>query len=95
VEELGAFTLVECRLETGRTHQVRIHLGERGTPICGERLYDRPLHGRPVPDASGTERLCLHAAHLGVEHPATGRRMQWQSPLPGELEKLVRSLRGG
>jgi 23S rRNA pseudouridine1911/1915/1917 synthase len=95
VEELGAFTLVECRLETGRTHQVRIHLGERGTPICGERIYDRPLHGQPVPDASGTERLFLHAARLGVEHPATGQRMLWQSPLPVELEKLVRSLRGG
>src|SRR5262249_20602680 len=53
VEELGDCTLVECRLETGRTHQVRIHLGEAGTPLCGERVYDRPLNGRPYPDASG------------------------------------------
>src|SRR5262249_22386421 len=53
VEELGDFTLVECRLETGRTHQVRIHLGEAGTPLCGERVYDRPVNGSPVPDSSG------------------------------------------
>src|SRR5262249_18869505 len=46
VEALGEFSLVECRLETGRTHQVRIHLGEAGTPLCGERVYDRPPHGR-------------------------------------------------
>src|SRR5207244_4334096 len=65
VEELGGYTLVECRLETGRTHQVRIHLGEAGTPICGDHVYDRPLHGRPLPDASGMTRIALHAATLG------------------------------
>src|SRR5581483_9064916 len=75
VEELGGFTLVECRLETGRTHQVRIHLSERGTPICGERIYDRPLHGAPFPDASAAPRLALHAAELSIEHPVTGKRM--------------------
>src|SRR4029077_11240289 len=53
VEEFDRFTLVECRLETGRTHQVRIHLGERGSPLCGERVYDRPPNGMPVPDGSG------------------------------------------
>ena len=57
LKDLGDFTLVECNLETGRTHQVRIHLGERGTPICGERIYDRPLHGAPVPDGSGAKAL--------------------------------------
>lgn len=93
VEELGDFTLVTCRLETGRTHQVRIHLGERGTPICGERVYDRPLHGRPVPDTSGAPRLALHATLLGFEHPATGQRMQWESPLPQDLSRVVASLR--
>jgi 23S rRNA pseudouridine1911/1915/1917 synthase len=93
VEELGDFTLVECRLETGRTHQVRIHLGERGTPLCGERVYDRPLHGRPLPDKSGAPRLALHAASLGLEHPATGKRMHWGSPLPHDLKELVQQLR--
>lgn len=93
VEALGEFTLVECRLETGRTHQVRIHLGERGTPICGEKVYDRPLHGKPVPDRSGAERLMLHAASLGLEHPATGQRLTWTSALPEDMAKLLKQLR--
>ena len=74
---LGDFTLVECELETGRTHQVRIHLGEAGTPLCGERVYDRPLHGQPLPDKSGAKRPLLHAAYLALDHPATGKRMEW------------------
>jgi 23S rRNA pseudouridine1911/1915/1917 synthase len=93
VEELGDYTLVECRLETGRTHQVRIHLGEAGTPLCGERVYDRPLHGRPLPDGSGAARVMLHAARLGFNHPATGRRMAWDSPLPDDMAGLRERLR--
>jgi len=93
LEELGAFTLVECRLETGRTHQVRIHLGERGTPICGERIYDRPLHGAPLSDTSGAQRLALHAASLAIEHPTTGKRLGWASPMPADLSLLLKQLR--
>jgi len=93
LEELGDYTLVECRLETGRTHQVRIHLGESGTPICGERIYDRPIHGRPVPDGSGASRLALHAARLGFIHPATGKPMKWTSPLPPALKTLIARMR--
>jgi 23S rRNA pseudouridine1911/1915/1917 synthase len=92
VKELGAYTLVECRLETGRTHQVRMHLGEAGTPLCGERIYDRPLHGRVFPDGSGLDRIALHAATLGFDHPATGKRMRWTSPLPPDLATLVEKL---
>jgi 23S rRNA pseudouridine1911/1915/1917 synthase len=95
VEELGDYTLVECRLETGRTHQVRIHLGEAGTPLCGERVYDRPVHGRPLPDGSGAGRVALHAAVLGFEHPATGKRMRWTAPLPADMAGLVQRLRKG
>jgi 23S rRNA pseudouridine1911/1915/1917 synthase len=93
LEEWGAYTLVECRLETGRTHQVRIHLGEAGMPLCGERIYDRPLHGRPLPDGSGIKRVALHAAILGFEHPATGQRLRWTSPLPKDMADLIRRLR--
>ena len=93
VEELGEYTLVECRLETGRTHQVRIHLGEAGTPLCGERVYDRPVHGRPAADDSGAKRVALHAATLGFEHPATGERVQWTSPLPKDMAELLGKLR--
>jgi len=91
--ELGEFTLVECKLETGRTHQVRIHLGERGTPLCGERLYDRPLHGSPLPDRIGAPRPMLHAASLGIEHPTTGKRLIWCTPLPSDMKKLLKTLR--
>jgi 23S rRNA pseudouridine1911/1915/1917 synthase len=93
IEDLGNYTLVECRLETGRTHQVRIHLGEAGTPICGERVYDRPLHGRPIPDASGMTRTALHAATLGFEHPRTGQRMQWTSAIPEDMAAAIKRIR--
>jgi 23S rRNA pseudouridine1911/1915/1917 synthase len=93
LEDLGGYTLVECRLETGRTHQVRIHLGEAGTPLCGERVYDRPPHGRPLPDGSGAARVALHAATLGFAHPATGGRVRWTSPLPRDLADLLARLR--
>ncbi len=93
VENLGNHSLVECRLETGRTHQVRIHLGEAGTPLCGERMYDRPMHGQPVPDASAAPRPLLHAVTLAFEHPATGKRVRWQSPLPEDFQRLLQRLR--
>jgi 23S rRNA pseudouridine1911/1915/1917 synthase len=93
VERLGDFSLVECELETGRTHQVRIHLGEAGIPLCGERLYDRPPHGRPLPDASGANRPMLHAAYLALDHPATGKRMEWHSKLPRDMAELMKRLK--
>jgi 23S rRNA pseudouridine1911/1915/1917 synthase len=93
LEDFGEFTLVECRLETGRTHQVRIHLGESGTPICGERIYDRPLHGKPLPDSSHVSRLALHATRLDFNHPRFGKRMSWVSELPKELAAFVAWLR--
>jgi 23S rRNA pseudouridine1911/1915/1917 synthase len=93
LEELGDYTLIECRLETGRTHQVRIHLGEQGTPLCGERVYDRPLRGQPQRDDSGADRPMLHAKSLAIVHPVSGRRMEWEAPLPEDMQRLVRRLR--
>jgi 23S rRNA pseudouridine1911/1915/1917 synthase len=93
LENLVDYTLVECRLETGRTHQVRIHLGEQGTPLCGDHLYDRPLHGSPLPDASAACRPMLHAARLGFDHPTTGKRMAWDAPMPKDMTRLLRKLR--
>ena len=93
LETIPSFTLVECRLETGRTHQVRIHLGEAGAPLCGERVYDRPIHGKPPPDKSGAPRIMLHAATLALVHPKTERMMRWQSPLPGDMASLWKELR--
>jgi 23S rRNA pseudouridine1911/1915/1917 synthase len=93
VETWPGYGLVECRLETGRTHQVRIHLGEAGTPLCGERVYDRPLHGKPLPDASGARRPMLHAASLALTHPTTGRRLTWTSEPPTDFREVLARLR--
>lgn len=93
LEQFATTALVECRLETGRTHQVRIHLGEAGTPLCGERVYDRPPHGQPHPDPSGATRPMLHAARLGFTHPADGDELAWDAPLPADFAELLRELR--
>ena len=93
IEDLGDFAAIECRLETGRTHQIRIHLGEAGAPLCGERIYDRPINGRPLPDASGAERPMLHAAHLGFVHPTTGEAMNWDAKPPDDFAALWSRLR--
>jgi 23S rRNA pseudouridine1911/1915/1917 synthase len=80
LETFGSFALVECRLETGRTHQVRIHLGEAGAPLCGEKVYDRPVNAKPFPDGSGAARPMLHAARLGFVHPDSGETHSWEFP---------------
>ena len=93
LDTFGDFSLVECELETGRTHQVRIHLGEAGTPLCGERVYDRPLHGKPIPDASGAKRPMLHAAYLALDHPTTGERLEWHAEMPADMKKLLKEMK--
>ena len=93
LESPPGYTVVECRLETGRTHQIRIHLAERGHMLCGEKTYVRSLGGEAVDDTSGAARQALHAAVLGFEHPTTGRRLQFVSPLPRDLMQLLERLR--
>ncbi len=95
IEFLNGYTLIECRLETGRTHQIRIHLFELGHPLCGEKVYRKPLGGKPIPDRSGAPRLALHAAELGFEHPLTGKKMAFESPLPKDLSQFLDRLRAG
>jgi 23S rRNA pseudouridine1911/1915/1917 synthase len=86
------FTLVECRLETGRTHQIRIHLSEQGNPVCGERVYTSP-RGRRIPDHSRARRVMLHAAELGFVHPVSGEEMRFNSPMPDDFKRLLARLR--
>src|SRR5262249_38888281 len=95
LERLTNFTLLGCRLETGRTHQIRIHLAEAGHPVCGEKVYRRLRDGAEIADNSGSPRLFLHAAELGFEHPSTGEPMRWEMPLPRELATFIESLRQG
>ncbi|NDC64335.1 MAG: RluA family pseudouridine synthase [Planctomycetia bacterium] len=93
VEHLGdAYTVVECRLETGRTHQIRIHLAETGHPVCGERVYAAPRH-LARPDDSRAPRVMLHAAELGFVHPETGAELRFESPLPTDMRRVLSSLR--
>lgn len=89
IKSLGPLSLIECRLETGRTHQIRIHLGEAGCPLAGDRVYDRPIHGKPLPDPSGAKRVLLHAASLGFTHPATEKAVRWESEVPREMRELL------
>jgi 23S rRNA pseudouridine1911/1915/1917 synthase len=91
VEHVGdRFTVVECELETGRTHQIRIHLSEIGHPLCGEQVY-----ARPAGDDSGAPRVALHSTELSCAHPVTGEPLRFHSPLPKDLEKWLRRLRVG
>lgn len=89
VESLRGATLVACRLETGRTHQIRIHLSEAGHPLVGERVYVRSYDG-PTIDAP---RLMLHAAELGFEHPATHREMRFERDPPDDFRATLARLR--
>ena len=93
-EQLPNHTLLSCRLETGRTHQIRIHLAEKGTPVCGEKVYNRRTNGDVVPDDSGCPRLFLHAVELGFVHPITEEPMHWDMPPPFELREFLAKLRG-
>ena len=92
VEPLGDYTLIECRLETGRTHQIRIHLTEAGYPLCGDRVY-RSAFGEPGQvDESSAPRLALHAAGLGFVHPRSQQTLQYEMPLPRDLSKFLTRL---
>jgi 23S rRNA pseudouridine1911/1915/1917 synthase len=93
LEALGDYTLIECRLETGRTHQIRIHLSELGHPLCGDKVYNQPLFKKPRVDLSGAPRLALHATELTVDHPTSGEAMTFQMDLPADLRAFVERLR--
>ena len=79
-------TLLRCRLETGRTHQIRVHLASLGHPLVGDPAYGRR---GPIP----FPRQALHAARLALVHPVTGRDCRWESPLPEDFQQLLSGLR--
>jgi 23S rRNA pseudouridine1911/1915/1917 synthase len=88
IEAFSHATLIECRLETGRTHQIRIHLSEVGHPLLGEKLYIREFEGELLP----ASRVMLHAAELGLRHPRTGEEMRCRSELPADFLKCLSEL---
>jgi 23S rRNA pseudouridine1911/1915/1917 synthase len=93
IERLPGYTLVSCRLETGRTHQIRIHVAELGHPVCGEKVYGGRIGVPASEDMSGAPRLALHALELGFIHPVSGEKMHWSMPLPPDLQRFLTQLR--
>jgi 23S rRNA pseudouridine1911/1915/1917 synthase len=92
-------SLIECNLETGRTHQIRVHMAHIGHPVLGDKLYGPGMKSRAVHlseaqktalDALG--RQALHAAALGFEHPQTGEKHYYEAPFPKDLERLLEAM---
>ena len=88
LERFGKAALLECRLDTGRTHQIRVHLQHVRHPIVGDPVYRRGM--RP---GIAFARQALHAAELELAHPRSGKRMHWSAPLPGDMADLLARLR--
>ena len=89
IEALRNATLIECKLETGRQHQIRIHLSERNHPIVGEQVYIRDFQGARI----NAERPMLHARTLGFDHPRTGKPVQFEIEPPQDFQTLLSELR--
>jgi 23S rRNA pseudouridine1911/1915/1917 synthase len=95
LERLPGLTRVEAELHTGRTHQVRLHFASLGCPILGDATYGRPPRDPELRTlARDLGHQALHAKLLGFTHPATGEPMQWTSPLPPDIERVLAAVRG-
>lgn len=90
LEVFAHCTLLECTLETGRTHQIRVHMASIGHALVGDPVYGRPDQRLPPFD-----RQALHATRLGLLHPLSGRLMQWEVPMPEDMRDLLDTLRYG
>ena len=94
-EQLKGVSFLEVAIATGRTHQIRVHLSAIGHPVVGDALYGGTRR-HPTPSLRAVQRLerpFLHAAHLAFRHPGDGRVVEFQSPLPGDLESVLEDLR--
>lgn len=101
IERFAEHTHIRVNLETGRTHQIRVHMASIGYPLVGDPVYGGRLK---LPKGAseilldtlrGFKRQALHAASLGLLHPASGERMDWQAPLPEDMQQLLTALRHG
>ena len=97
-------SIVECRLETGRTHQIRVHMGHLGHGVIGDPMYGKPMRSGQMPDAvardclaeiRGFRRQALHAASLGFAHPVTGEQLHFETPMPDDMAGLVATIEAG
>lgn len=87
LERFGKYTYIECQLETGRTHQIRVHMTSLGHPLLGDCVYG------PAKQPFALQGQTLHAGVLGFIHPRTGEYMEFQAPLPAYFEELLQKLR--
>jgi 23S rRNA pseudouridine1911/1915/1917 synthase len=87
LEALARESLLELKLDTGRTHQIRVHMAAIGHPVIGDKTYGGPLR-------YGLERQFLHAHRLAFDHPVNGERLEWESPLPVDLADALAAARG-
>lgn len=96
--EWPGFSLLSLQLETGRTHQIRVHMSEAGHPVLGDPVYGGRKRANSIPDqvvrnaVRGLERQMLHAARLGLTHPVTGVNLEFVSELPGDMRALMQVL---
>ena len=90
----GAAALVECKLETGRTHQIRVHMSYAGHALLGDQTYSRrrKLAGEHTEQVAGFPRQALHAGLLGFKHPLTGRALRFTAPLPMDMQDLIAAI---
>lgn len=97
LERFASHSYVECKLETGRTHQIRVHMREAGHPLAGDPVYGNPRHKMDEDAAAAVKALgrqALHAFALALIHPATGEERSWKAPLPDDFRALLDLLRG-
>lgn len=100
IERLGPVSLIACRLETGRTHQIRVHLAHIGHPLLGDAVYGSGFKTKAARLSAPAQaalkslgRQALHAAALGFEHPITGEELMFESPIPEDLSRLAAALK--
>ena len=89
LEKLARATVLACKLETGRTHQIRVHLQKLGFPIWGDPVYGKTN----APAEPSIQRQALHAERLALRHPDHGETVQWEAPLPADMKALIKALR--
>ena len=98
-EKIPTFSFIECRLETGRTHQIRVHMSYKGNNILGDKKYKKKykkfknIDKKIEKSILGLNRQFLHAKLIGFKHPASKKTMEFSSILPYELENILKMLR--
>ena len=105
IRQLPPFaSIVECRLETGRTHQIRVHMAHLGHGVIGDPMYGRAMRSGQMPDNAARDclaqmrafgRQALHAAVLGFAHPVTGEALEFTTPMPDDMAGLITTIEAG